>query len=361
MTEGDSLYRAVLDNPEDDAPRLVFADWLDEYGRPERAEFIRVQCAMDRVPAGTGRWRPLFERSQQIERAWRADWTGPAQELVLEARLGRGFVDGVSLTIDQFVHSAEAVIAMEPVRVWSFREVAFFGRRPSFQRLASSHGLTVVRALDTGRFLPDELVRTLARSRYLSGLRTLIVPTRHPQPDALADLFAAAPRLDELELENSHFADVKDLWRRGAPARLRKLSLVRSHVADATVGQLASSAALVRLGAVRLDGNDLTDRGAVYLAETEHLTGLRELSLAGNPIGDLGAMALARSPALRELRLLNLADCQIDSGGAQALADSPYLDHLECLCLDDNRVSVEVEAELERRFGPGVCSFSWGP
>ena len=54
MTDGDDLYRAVLDSPEDDAPRLIYADWLDEHGRPERAEFIRLQCAMDRVPAGTG-------------------------------------------------------------------------------------------------------------------------------------------------------------------------------------------------------------------------------------------------------------------------------------------------------------------
>jgi hypothetical protein len=85
------------------------------------------------------------------------------------------------------------------------------------------------------------------------------------------------------------------------------------------------------------------------------------LSLAGNPICDAGAEALAKSPALRSLRLLNLSDCQIDSAGAQALADSPFLDGLECLCLDDNRVSLAVENELVKRFGPAVCSFSWSP
>src|SRR5688500_15526834 len=132
MTEGDSVYRAVLDNPEDDAPRLVYADWLDEHGRPERAEFIRVQCAMDRVPAGTGRWRPLFDRAQQIERQWRAVWTGPAQERVLEARLGRGFVDAVRLTIEQFAFAAEALVRLEPVRVWEFASVSMLLGRPTF-------------------------------------------------------------------------------------------------------------------------------------------------------------------------------------------------------------------------------------
>jgi uncharacterized protein (TIGR02996 family) len=30
MTDGDALLRAVLVDPTDDAPRLVYADWLDE-------------------------------------------------------------------------------------------------------------------------------------------------------------------------------------------------------------------------------------------------------------------------------------------------------------------------------------------
>src|SRR5690242_5801815 len=102
MSEGDSLYQAILANPDDDAPRLVYADWLDEHGQPERAEFIRVQCAMARIPPHTARWRPLHERSVRLEREWRVQWTGPAQELVLEPQLRRGFVDGVRLTIDQF-------------------------------------------------------------------------------------------------------------------------------------------------------------------------------------------------------------------------------------------------------------------
>src|SRR5436305_105671 len=104
MSEGDDLFRAVLENPDDDAPRLVYADWLDEHGQPERAEFIRLQCAMARIPAETARWRPLHDRAQRLEREGRVAWTGPVQERVLEAHLRRGFVDGVRLTVDQFKH-----------------------------------------------------------------------------------------------------------------------------------------------------------------------------------------------------------------------------------------------------------------
>jgi uncharacterized protein (TIGR02996 family) len=48
MTQYADLLRAVLDDPADDAPRLIMADWLDEQGEGDRAEFIRCQCALAR-------------------------------------------------------------------------------------------------------------------------------------------------------------------------------------------------------------------------------------------------------------------------------------------------------------------------
>jgi uncharacterized protein (TIGR02996 family) len=44
-----SLLADVLAAPGDDLPRLVYADWLDEHGESERAEFIRVQCELATV------------------------------------------------------------------------------------------------------------------------------------------------------------------------------------------------------------------------------------------------------------------------------------------------------------------------
>lgn len=46
-----AVLAAILANPADDTPRLVYADWLDEHNQPERAEFIRVQIGL----ANTGR------------------------------------------------------------------------------------------------------------------------------------------------------------------------------------------------------------------------------------------------------------------------------------------------------------------
>ncbi len=44
MTDRQAMLQDVLDNPADDAPRLIYADWLDENDEGERAEFIRLQC-----------------------------------------------------------------------------------------------------------------------------------------------------------------------------------------------------------------------------------------------------------------------------------------------------------------------------
>jgi uncharacterized protein (TIGR02996 family) len=49
-----ALLAAVLASPGDDTPRLVYADWLDEHGNPERAEFIRMQCELAKRVRETG-------------------------------------------------------------------------------------------------------------------------------------------------------------------------------------------------------------------------------------------------------------------------------------------------------------------
>ena len=41
MTPDDAFLAAIIESPDDDGPRLVYADWLEENGHPERAEFLR--------------------------------------------------------------------------------------------------------------------------------------------------------------------------------------------------------------------------------------------------------------------------------------------------------------------------------
>ncbi len=44
MNDEELLIKVVLEAPNDALPRLVYADYIEERGRPEWAEFIRLQC-----------------------------------------------------------------------------------------------------------------------------------------------------------------------------------------------------------------------------------------------------------------------------------------------------------------------------
>src|SRR5262245_30188379 len=43
------FLRSIIAAPDDDAPRLALADWLDEHGEAERAAFIRWQLGVPRL------------------------------------------------------------------------------------------------------------------------------------------------------------------------------------------------------------------------------------------------------------------------------------------------------------------------
>ena len=46
MSDRDALLAAIRENPDDDTPRLAYADWLDEQGgtsNEAQAEYIRLE------------------------------------------------------------------------------------------------------------------------------------------------------------------------------------------------------------------------------------------------------------------------------------------------------------------------------
>lgn len=53
-TAASALLAAILANPGDDTPRLVYADWLEEAGDANRAAFIRLQCRIAAIQATCG-------------------------------------------------------------------------------------------------------------------------------------------------------------------------------------------------------------------------------------------------------------------------------------------------------------------
>jgi uncharacterized protein (TIGR02996 family) len=93
MRDEDAFLRAIAAAPADDAPRLVYADWLDEHGRPERAEFIRAQCELARPRIVPARRRELAARAQELLAAHRRRWLGELAGSPVPWIFRRGFVE----------------------------------------------------------------------------------------------------------------------------------------------------------------------------------------------------------------------------------------------------------------------------
>src|SRR5262245_14756362 len=69
-----TLYQAVLDAPDDDAPRLAYADWLDDHGDPDRAQFIRLQCRLARLSTSNANYHRLWTEASQLATRGRRRW-----------------------------------------------------------------------------------------------------------------------------------------------------------------------------------------------------------------------------------------------------------------------------------------------
>src|SRR5579884_2831930 len=112
MTHADAFLEDILANPDDDGPRLIYADWLEENGQPERAEFIRVQIALASGRSGAG----LEAREQELLGKYGADWAKPLRGLVQQWSFQRGFVADVRVEFRTFRSRADQIFHRAPVQ-----------------------------------------------------------------------------------------------------------------------------------------------------------------------------------------------------------------------------------------------------
>jgi uncharacterized protein (TIGR02996 family) len=314
MTHDDFLP-AILANPEDDAPRLAYAAWLEGEGDP-RGEFIRLQIELAQLPEDDPQRPAKLAREKKLFKAHEKAWNKPFRLPGIQVGWRRGFVETVwASDYQSFAAAAEQLFTLAPVQQLLVAEA----EGPT-DELADCPYLARLRALCLGECErvptdlaaaqcgglagvgPDE-IRTLLASPHLPQLRTLAV-RGHPNRGALgpqgAKILAASPKL----------------------AQLTSLDLSTNYIGDAGVRSLAASAHLKRLEALSLEFNDLTDKAVTALAGSTNFARLTLLNLYGNDIGDGGARALAGSAHLKHLRVLELgANDRIGQAGARKLQE----------------------------------------
>ena len=158
-----ALLRAVADAPEDDAPRLVYADWLEEHGQQARAQFIRLQLARAALEDHDPRAQELQERCRELtaQRGTEERWTPRLPRGMGYPEFHRGFVEKVSCRINDFLKGAERVKYHWPVRERVTLDADVYSRRA---------GAQLNRATRATRDAAGALAKT-ARDLFTSGNR----------------------------------------------------------------------------------------------------------------------------------------------------------------------------------------------
>jgi uncharacterized protein (TIGR02996 family) len=393
---GAALYAAILAHPDEDALRLVYADYLEEHGDSDRAEFIRAQCRLAAMNVWDDGFSATDARCRRLI-AEHPEWLDPLKQFPGATNLkewevagvfARGFPERVRVTAELFRTRFPDLCASVPLRA------AWFGSLSADEckRLAPCPGLARLRKLDVSLFgqIPnapaEECLRALSAAQHLAGLDQLSVysvladlaplkqlvesphlralravtlalsltdPTIDPSAVARWNWF---PNLRELAFENCYGCDGLIAGVLGKSAwvpRLERLALPAGHdcgravfeaVADGRLG------GLVDLRIERVHAHPGVLEPVLQLTRPQ----LQSLRLPDLQPGFVGRGAdvtsgLYRGPWLRELRWLELPRANLRDSWLIAVADAPFAKVLRVL---DLRSAVFEPTAYRNVFGP---------
>jgi uncharacterized protein (TIGR02996 family) len=253
------LWTAIRNAPLDDIPRLIYADWLDEHGDPERAELIRIQCTQcaeaQKHPFGNlpekHEWAKFDARAKALIDAHGDRWlanvrrvlkgsTGDDQWLE-RLRFRRGFLDAQPFPLESIHRLARAEGSVEPPdRIW-FAEQSANGKQECL--------------IEIGQW---------------QGARSV-------------------------------------------------LGISISGASDSDIDAIVASAHYCNLVNLAVWGGKVSDAGIAQLVEWPHSAGLRTIDLKDTKITVTAALALAKSPNLASICFLDVSGTPIGAKGYDQL------------------------------------------
>jgi len=326
MADEHAFLRVIGANPDDDGPRLLYADFLEEKGDAAsvaHAEFIRVQCALN----AAGRSDPNLDLLKTRERDlltehWRS-WFRPACQA-----LGEPLPDGPR--------------GRAGVPRYSLRWIDSTGRL--------GH-----RVDQTGGAEMPYLITAQFRRGFLSHVALLSKSYRGERH--VARLWDRAP-IDGLTLmgyESPQFTKTMAAIEGGE--RLRSLEM--GFTDDKSVKWIAGHPPFGSLRELILKGIQGREDVVDVLSQSSTLTGLRVLILEFCMTDDEGIARLCRAPFAAGLERLGLVNCQLTNASANHLAHYwPTTCRLSYLDLGDNRLSGAGLRAVHDRFGDSLKSSS---
>jgi uncharacterized protein (TIGR02996 family) len=203
LAQHEAFLRAIYDAPDDDTPRLVYADFLQENGEEDRAAFIRWQCGRGEKPlvvpdpTPNAFWRgfpwPVATLHLTVDQLLNADalrreavyrrpgWFGVTALTLFNGRVVTGEPFDVLFGSAVFARVNELVVVGEEVADTADAEAGFttYTLRPvittaAVVALAQHRGMRRIERLNlTHNDLDNDAARALVKSPYLDNLKRL--------------------------------------------------------------------------------------------------------------------------------------------------------------------------------------------
>lgn len=394
MTDLEALHRAVLEHPDDDTPRLISADALEESGETERAAFIRAQVAADRVPD----WDPVAIHFRLRELPAMGGW--PLDTLPelppglkwVEEPFRRGFPAAVEAGDGAaFVEHFEKLFSLAPVQELHLDAIPL----PNVERLVKCRGLERIAKLVLREGAIGLTAERLLASPHLARLDDLYLGAQMSTDSTEVAVVRSAvfPRLTAFGCRNVRwpellFAEMARLQRR---PRLMQLDLAgNSLTIDSRPPDFDQRRDQFRdflhellwngLESLELSENNLGPGGveavsscwggslkSLSLRQTRpEADGLRalcnagfslfSLNLAGNNLHRWAGALIAKSERFDQLRIIDLSENRLGDPGVAALAESKGLTNLLLLDVRNNGLTDAGIARLRDRFGDRVLA-----
>ncbi len=290
MTTEESLLWSIRLSPDEDAPRLIYADWLEETGAPDRAEFLRVQIEEATLEFYSNYAKRLRKRANEILDKNRRKWLGsvPGDVKLLKNPFERGLVTSVSEL---------------NVLKWAKHSRKLLKLFPALHRVKLSFGMT-------GK---DEGLKVLEKCKELESITDLDLGWVH--------LGALGPNSKHVR----HFVAFPQI------VNCRRLELVSNWLLPEGMQVVAAAPTLRNLTYLGVGHNFIKDKGLEALASSQNFPELRSLNLAGNEFTAEGVAAFAQSPLLSQLRSLHMGLHTEEA--ITELFQSPHLGNLQELGL----------------------------
>lgn len=359
QTDEAAFLRAIQDDPNDDVARLVFADWLDEHGQPERAEFIRVQIELTKLDEGNPRKHFLNHRQEVLRAKYEKVWLQPLPKLHhAQFEFRRGFPSGITINAwEDFLPRLSKVLDEFPVTELTLRSLRYqwtdSGAGPpsnaeldeqralALRTLGECSGLRQISILRMDNLgITDHSIRGLLASPYLKNLTTLDLGGNALTLEALAQILTGhtLPSLKHLKVrKNSVGYETRMIQTTlDSSLRLESLDLSNLHLDSEYLLLLMRSPILSQLRSLCLDQNSIGAQTFKLMIREQSFEALEAISLHMNQLGDEGIRYLAQAPFRERLRFLDLGFNQIQEYGLRSLSRDEEFHSLRELSLNLN-------------------------